>query len=81
MDTINEKLLKMLDSDKPKSLDDLIFKGLFFSENYIRSREGDSILYFFENNMITSHIKELVEKGKVIEVGKNQLIFNKYNII
>ena len=76
MDNVNKKLLDMLDSDKPKSLDDLIFKGLFFSENYIRSREGDSILYFFENNMITSHIKELVEKGKVIEVGKNQWILN-----
>jgi len=76
MDNIDERLLDMLDSDKPKSLDDLIFKGLFFSENYIRSREGDSILYFFENNMITSHIKELVEKGKVIEVGKKQWILN-----
>jgi len=72
MDNINDKLLDMLDSDKPKSLDDLIFKGLFFSENYIRSRQGDSILHFFENNMISSHVNELVKKGKVIEVAENQ---------
>jgi len=76
MDNIDKKLIDMLDPIKPKGLDDLIFKGLFFSENYLSSREGDSILYFFENNMITSHIVELVEKGKVIEVGKNQWILN-----
>ncbi|MFX1337813.1 MAG: MBL fold metallo-hydrolase [Promethearchaeota archaeon] len=76
MDNIEDKLLHMLDSDKPKSLNDLIFKGLFFSENYIKSREGDNILYFFENNMITSHMKELVEKGKVIEVAENQWTLN-----
>ncbi|TFG28587.1 MAG: MBL fold metallo-hydrolase [Promethearchaeota archaeon] len=74
MDNINEKLLLMLDIDEPKKLDDLIFKGLFFSEDYINSRKGDSILFFFENNMITSHIRELIEKKKVIEVTANQWI-------
>jgi hypothetical protein len=76
MDNINKMLLDMLDSEKPKSLDDLIFKGLFFSEDYINSRKGDSILYFFENNMIISHIKELMEEGRVIEVASNQWILN-----
>ena len=76
MDNVNENILNMLDSEKPRSIDDLIFKGLFFSENYIKSREGDNILYFFETNMISSHIKELVEKGEVIEVANNQWILN-----
>ena len=76
MDNINENILNMLNSDNPVSLDDLIFKGLFFSEKYIKTREGDGILYFFETNMIMSHISELLEQGKVIEVANNQWILN-----
>ena len=70
------KLLNMFDTEKPKGLEDLIFKGLFFSENYIKPMKGDreNILYFFENNMIMSHITELKEKGRIIEVGDNQWI-------
>jgi glyoxylase-like metal-dependent hydrolase (beta-lactamase superfamily II) len=72
------KVLNMFNSEKPKGLDDLIFKGLFFSENYIKPMKGDreSILYFFENNMIMSHITELKEKEKLIDVGDNQWILN-----
>ena len=78
MDESENKLLNMFDPSNPKGLDDLIFKGLFFSENYIKPVKGDreSILFFFENNMIMSHITELVEKGKIIEVGNNQWILN-----
>ena len=78
---INEsekKILNMFDTNNPKGLDDLIFKGLFFNESYIKPIKEDrrSILYFFENNMIMSHINELVEKGKIVEVGTNQWILN-----
>ncbi len=72
----DKKLLDMFDPNNPKGLEDLIFKGLFFSENYIKSRKEDSILYFFENNMIMSHINELVEQGKIIEIGSKQWILN-----
>jgi len=68
----------MLDPKNPKGLDDLIFKGLFFSENYIKPFKDNrrSIIYFFENNMIMSHIAELVKKEKIVEVGTNQWILN-----
>ena len=69
---INE--YELLDSDKSTSLDNLIYKGIFYSNNYVKSRGGDRLLYFFETNMITNHIKELIEKGKVIEVARNQWI-------
>ena len=78
MNQYEKKILNMFDPNTPKGLDDLIFKGLFFSENYIKPIKGDtrSIIYFFENNMIMSHISELVEKEKIVEVGTNQWILN-----
>ena len=78
IDQSEKKLLNMFDSNNPKGLEDLIFKGLFFTEQYIKPLKGDfrSIIYFFENNMIMSHINELVEQGKIIEVKNNQWILN-----
>ena len=78
MNESEKKILNMFNTNNPKGLDDLIFKGLFFSESYIKPIKEDrrSILYFFENNMIMSHINELVEKGKIVEVGTKQWILN-----
>jgi len=78
MNQSEKKILNMFDTKIPKGLDNLIFKGLFFSENYIKPFKGNrrSIIYFFENNMIMSHISELVEKEKIVEVGTNQWILN-----
>jgi glyoxylase-like metal-dependent hydrolase (beta-lactamase superfamily II) len=78
LDENEEKILTMLNYNHPKSLDELIFKGLFFSEKYIEPMKGDrkNILYFFENNMILSHLIELAEKGEVLQVGENKWILN-----
>ena len=78
MEESEKKILDMLNHNNPKGLNDLIFKGLFFSEQFIKPMKGDrkSIIYFFENNMIMSHINELVEKVKIIEVSNNQWILN-----
>ena len=78
MDNTEKILLNMFDPNNPKGLEDLIFKGLFFSESYVKPMKGDreSIIYFFENNMIMSHINELEEQGKVVDVGNKQWILN-----
>jgi len=71
-------LLKMLDPKKPKGLEDLKFKGLIFPIKMFKPVEkgGNFMVFFFEHNMIMHHIEDLMERGKIIEIGNKQWILN-----
>jgi glyoxylase-like metal-dependent hydrolase (beta-lactamase superfamily II) len=79
MEKTENAILNMLDPKKPKGIKDLMFKGLIFPVTVIKPIEkgGDSMIIFFENNMILHHINDLLERGKIIDTGNNQWISNK----
>lgn len=68
---INEnKVLSMFHSDKPKKLDDITLKGVYYPEKHIKNLFTDfrKIHFFWERYIIFHHINELIEKNKLIEV-------------
>jgi len=78
LDKTEEKLLNMLDPVKSTGLEDLLFKGLIFPPevaNYMKDNPNEMVP-FFENNMVLSLIKELLDQGKIAEVGNKQWILN-----
>ena len=78
LEKIEKSLLNMLDPKKPKGLKELMYQGLIFPIKMIKPIEkgGDPMLSFFENNMILHHLENLIERGKIIEIGNKQYILN-----
>ncbi|MHA2268428.1 MAG: MBL fold metallo-hydrolase, partial [Promethearchaeota archaeon] len=77
---INEgRVLDMFDSKVPKSIDEITFKGVYYSENHLKRLPSDfkKIHYFWEWYLILHHINELVEKEKLKKVDQeNRFILN-----
>jgi len=82
IDDIDNKLLSILDSNNPKSLDEIIYKGRFSSEDHTIQSKDDPLLSqkrlvsFFERNMITRHINDLIERKKIIQINNESWILN-----
>ncbi len=82
LDDINIKLLNILDYNKPKSVDELMYKGLIYEEDQAKQTDDDPLLShknftsFLERNMIMSHINELVKQKKIIETKNKSWILN-----
>jgi glyoxylase-like metal-dependent hydrolase (beta-lactamase superfamily II) len=75
---INEgKVLKMFNSEKPKSLKEITLKGVFYSENHIKRLPTDfkKIHFFWEWCIILHHINELIEKGKLKKIDPKHKVF------
>ncbi len=75
---INEgKVLSMFHADKPKNLNDITLKGVYYTEKHIRNLFTDfkKIHFFWEWYIILHHINELIEKNKLIEVDSEQKSF------
>jgi len=68
-----KKVLNMFDKKIPKRLKDVALKGFFYNLNAIPERMK-KIYYLWEGYMILNHIHELVEEGKLIEIGNQQWI-------
>jgi len=82
LDDIDHKLLTILDDNKPKSVDELMYKGLIYEEDQTNQLDDDPLLShksftsFLERNMIMSHINDLVERKKIIEIDNKSWILN-----
>jgi len=82
MDDIDKKLLNILDSNNPKSLDEIIYNTRDSSEDDTNQSKDDPLLSqkrlmsFFESNMITRHINDLVERKKIIQINDKGWILN-----
>ena len=75
---INEgKVLSMFHADKPKKLNDIVLKGVYYSEKHIKNLFADAkkIHFFWEQYIILHHINELIEKNKLIEVDPEHKSF------
>ena len=79
LEKTENELLDMLDPNKPKGLKDLLYKGLIFPIKVLKPVEkgGNPMVPFFEHNMIMHHIEDLMERGKIIEIGNKQWISDK----
>ncbi|MFW9824444.1 MAG: hypothetical protein ACFFE4_15985, partial [Candidatus Thorarchaeota archaeon] len=63
----------------PKSLDEITLKGVYYTENHLKRLDPDfkKIHYFWEWYIILHHVNELLEKGKLKKVEKeNKFILN-----
>jgi len=75
---INEgKVLNMFNSEKPKDLKEITFKGVYYSENHVKHLPTDAkkIHFFWEWYIILHHIIELIEKGKLIKTDPEHKVF------
>ena len=75
---INEgKVLSMFNADKPKKLNDIVLKGVYYSDKHIKNLFGDDkkIHFFWERYIILHHINELIDKDKLIEVDPEHKSF------
>ncbi len=75
---INEgKVLSMFYADKPKKLNDITLKGVYYTEKHIKTLFTDikKIHFFWEWYIILHHINELIEKNKLIGVDPEHKSF------
>ena len=66
-----ERVLKMFNSKKPKNLKEITLKGVYYPEKHIKRLPTDAkrIHFCWEWYIILHHVEELIEKGKLKEIG------------
>ncbi len=82
IDIHGEKLFKMLDSQTPKGLNDLLLKGVIYNPKTIMkhakaNKTMEGLWKFWEGGFLLNHLYEWEAQEKVIELTKNPNLFEK----